>query len=71
MQPNVGTGRKIWKSDNALASIWLGTNDVAGSFAANVDYGPFADLLMENYFELVEELVGSCFVCYRPIPVES
>lgn len=57
MQPDVGFGEKVWRSENALASIWLGTNDVAGSFGSHPDYEPFAEVLMDDYFELVEDLV--------------
>ncbi|KZV76539.1 carbohydrate esterase family 16 protein [Peniophora sp. CONT] len=55
-QPNVGSDNKIWTSDNALFSVWIGINDLGNSYYESGDRDAFNDVLLDNYFELVEKL---------------
>ena len=36
-QSNVGSGDKIWTSDNALFSVWIGINDLGNSYYESGD----------------------------------
>ncbi|KAA1470460.1 hypothetical protein DENSPDRAFT_775132 [Dentipellis sp. KUC8613] len=58
-QPNVGTGDKIWNSSNALFSVWIGINDIGNSYYLSGSRDAFSDTLLDNYFELIEELVSA------------
>ncbi|KAJ7663206.1 hypothetical protein DFH06DRAFT_345675 [Mycena polygramma] len=47
-----------WTSANALFSVWIGVNDMAGSYFEAGDRGAFADTLLDQYFGLMQQLVG-------------
>ncbi|KAJ7708156.1 hypothetical protein B0H17DRAFT_451779 [Mycena rosella] len=47
-----------WTSANALFSVWIGVNDLAGSFSEPGDRGVFADTLLDEYFALMQKLVA-------------
>ncbi|KAJ7085535.1 hypothetical protein C8R44DRAFT_721645 [Mycena epipterygia] len=46
-----------WTSANALFSVWIGVNDLAGSYFEPGDRGAFADTLLDEYFALTQKLV--------------
>ncbi|KAF7326792.1 CBM1 domain-containing protein [Mycena sanguinolenta] len=46
-----------WTSANALFSVWIGVNDLAGSYGEPGDRGAFADTLLSEYFALMQKLV--------------
>ncbi|KAF7333736.1 CBM1 domain-containing protein [Mycena venus] len=46
-----------WTSGNALFSVWIGVNDMAGSYFEPGDRGAFADTLLDEYFALMQKLV--------------
>ncbi|KAM6503116.1 hypothetical protein JOM56_000059 [Amanita muscaria] len=45
-----------WKSSNTLFSIWIGINDIGRSYFNPGDRDAFSDLLLDSYFNLVEQL---------------
>ncbi|KAJ7208640.1 hypothetical protein GGX14DRAFT_551302 [Mycena pura] len=47
-----------WTSANALFSVWIGVNDLAGSYFEPGDRGAFADVLLDEYFALMQKLVA-------------
>ncbi|KAJ6522340.1 hypothetical protein DFH09DRAFT_1330623 [Mycena vulgaris] len=46
-----------WTSTNALFSVWIGVNDLAGSYFQPGDRGAFADTLLDEYFALMQKLI--------------
>ncbi|KIL53904.1 carbohydrate esterase family 16 protein, partial [Amanita muscaria Koide BX008] len=48
-----------WKSSNTLFSIWISINDIGRSYFNPGDRDAFSDLLLDSYFNLVEQLVSS------------
>ncbi|KAI0319266.1 hypothetical protein OF83DRAFT_1055288 [Amylostereum chailletii] len=59
VQPNVGTGSKIWTSANALFSVWIGINDIGNSYYLSGSRDAFSDTLLNAYFALVEKLYNA------------
>ncbi|KAJ7627131.1 hypothetical protein FB45DRAFT_991263 [Roridomyces roridus] len=47
-----------WTSANALFSVWIGVNDMAGSWFEPGDRGVFAETLLGEYFALIQKLVA-------------
>ncbi|KAF9528965.1 GDSL lipase/esterase [Crepidotus variabilis] len=47
---------KVWTSDNALFSIWIGINDIGGTWNLGGDRNAFNDKLLDAYFALVQKL---------------
>ncbi|KAM6488924.1 hypothetical protein JOM56_015655 [Amanita muscaria] len=45
-----------WKSSNTLFSIWISINDIGRSYFNPGDRDAFSDLLLDSYFNLVEQL---------------
>jgi len=45
-----------WKCENTLFSVWIGINDIKGSWSLGGDRGAFSDVLIDAYFALVEKL---------------
>ncbi|KAJ7892683.1 hypothetical protein B0H13DRAFT_2528752 [Mycena leptocephala] len=50
-----------WTSANALFSVWIGVNDLAGSYNQPGDRGAFANTLLDEYFALMQKLYVSHF----------
>jgi phospholipase/lecithinase/hemolysin len=48
-----------WTSANSLFSIWIGVNDIGNSYSNPGNSSAFADILLDNYFELVQELYAA------------
>ncbi|KAJ3546050.1 hypothetical protein NM688_g5554 [Phlebia brevispora] len=48
-----------WTSENALFSFWIGINDIGNSYYEPGDRSAFSDTLLDNYFELVQEIVSA------------
>ncbi|KAJ7325951.1 hypothetical protein DFH08DRAFT_1028020 [Mycena albidolilacea] len=46
-----------WTSADALFSVWIGVNDLAGSYFQPGDRGAFAETLLDGYFALIQKLV--------------
>ncbi|KAK0212103.1 hypothetical protein DFS33DRAFT_1279139 [Desarmillaria ectypa] len=46
-----------WTSANTLFSVWIGINDIGGSFWRGGDRDAFSDTLHDAYFALVEKLM--------------
>ncbi|KAK2464400.1 hypothetical protein APHAL10511_003548 [Amanita phalloides] len=46
-----------WESQDALFSIWIGINDIGGSYNMGEDWDEFNDILLNTYFVLVEKLM--------------
>ncbi|KAJ7758241.1 hypothetical protein B0H16DRAFT_1720846 [Mycena metata] len=46
-----------WTSANSLFTVWIGINDLGNSFSEPGDRSAFSDLLLEEYFTQVQELV--------------
>ncbi|EIM80926.1 uncharacterized protein STEHIDRAFT_182917 [Stereum hirsutum FP-91666 SS1] len=59
-QPNIGTGSKVWTSDNSLFSFWIGINDIGNSYYESGDRDAFSDVLLDAYFALVQKTVSPC-----------
>ncbi|KAJ6488796.1 hypothetical protein C8R45DRAFT_992883 [Mycena sanguinolenta] len=59
-----------WTSANALFSVWIGVNDLAGSYAEPGDRGAFADTLLNEYFALIQKLytVGARNFLFLNVP---
>ncbi|KAJ7061257.1 hypothetical protein C8F01DRAFT_160319 [Mycena amicta] len=47
-----------WTSTNTLFSVWIGVNDMAGSYSQAGDRGAFAEVLLGEYFALMQKLVN-------------
>ncbi|KAJ7249697.1 hypothetical protein C8J57DRAFT_1189124 [Mycena rebaudengoi] len=47
-----------WTSANSLFSVWIGVNDMAGSYFRAGDRGAFANTLLDQYFALMQKLSG-------------
>jgi phospholipase/lecithinase/hemolysin len=45
-----------WTSADSLFSIWIGVNDIGNSYYEPGDRSAFSDVLLDNYFELVQKL---------------
>ncbi|KAM6502927.1 hypothetical protein JOM56_002904 [Amanita muscaria] len=45
-----------WKTWNTLFSIWIGINDIGGTYHNGGDRDVFSDVLLDSYFKLVEQL---------------
>ncbi|KAJ6480433.1 hypothetical protein C8R45DRAFT_1063218 [Mycena sanguinolenta] len=48
-----------WTSANTLFSVWIGVNDLAGSYFEPGDRGAFADTLLDEYFALMQKLYAN------------
>ncbi|KAJ7166386.1 hypothetical protein C8R43DRAFT_985757 [Mycena crocata] len=59
-----------WTSANALFSVWIGVNDMAGSWFQPGDRGAFADILLDEYFALMQKLyaVGARNFLFLNVP---
>ncbi|KAK6983963.1 carbohydrate esterase family 16 protein [Favolaschia claudopus] len=51
-----GNTKRVWRSDDALFSIWIGINDIDLSYASDVNHTALTDKLITRYFEQVEDL---------------
>lgn len=52
----VRSGGEKWNGDNALFSIFIGINDIGNSWYLEGDRDAFAEVLLDNYFQLVQKL---------------
>ncbi|KAJ7766056.1 hypothetical protein B0H16DRAFT_1792884 [Mycena metata] len=56
-----GAGKKPatspWTSMNSLFTVWIGINDLGNSFSNSGDRSAFSDLLLNEYFAQVQELI--------------
>ncbi|KAJ7020723.1 hypothetical protein C8F04DRAFT_1143061 [Mycena alexandri] len=59
-----------WTSVNALFSVWIGVNDMAGSYFEPGDRGAFANTLLDEYFTLMQRLyaVGARNFLFLNVP---
>ncbi|KAF7320593.1 CBM1 domain-containing protein [Mycena chlorophos] len=48
-----------WTSENALFSVWIGINDLAGSYYESGNRSAFAEVLLGEYFSLMQELIAA------------
>ncbi|KAK0212106.1 fungal cellulose binding domain-containing protein [Desarmillaria ectypa] len=56
-----------WTSANTLFSVWIGINDIGGSFSLGGDRDAFSDTLHDAYFALVEKLHFCAFIPTRSL----
>jgi hypothetical protein len=45
-----------WTSENALFTIWIGINDIGNSYYESGNRSAFAEVLLDNEFQLVQQL---------------
>ncbi|EMD33269.1 carbohydrate esterase family 16 protein [Gelatoporia subvermispora B] len=59
-----------WTSENSLFSAWFGINDIGNSYYEPGNRSAFNDVLLDNYFSLVEDLynVGARNFLFNNVP---